>query len=112
MFVIDRAMSKLRDGRKRQYYYCHRSYNHSNKNENHEKKEKARETKFMGSNKIEGTCPAMMKVTYLEHEGTVHVKFWENHYGHDNEIGRIRIDEETRTKIAGITTYLYKLLWV
>ncbi|KAL4098852.1 hypothetical protein QTP88_023371 [Uroleucon formosanum] len=62
--------------------------------------EKARETKFMESNKIDGTCPSMMKVTYIEHEGTVNVKFWENHYGHNHEIGRIRIDEETRTKIA------------
>jgi len=69
----------------------------------------------MGSNKIDGTCPSMMKVTYIENEGTVNVKFWENHYGHDHEIGRIRIDEETRTKIAGITIhiiYLFKLLWI
>jgi len=75
MFVKDRAMSKFHDGCKRQYYYCYCSYNYSSKNKNHEKMEKARETKFMGSNKIDGTCPSMTKVTYIEHEETVNVKF-------------------------------------
>lgn len=34
----------------------------------------------MRSNKKDRTCPSKIKVTYLEHKGTDHLKFWENYY--------------------------------
>lgn len=51
----------------------------------------------------------MMKVTILECDETVHVTFWENHCGHEQEIGRIGLDEQTRSQISGIYTNNYNI---
>jgi len=39
--------------------------------------EKVRETKSIGTNKIDGTYPAMIKLTVSECEETVKIEFWE-----------------------------------
>lgn len=44
----------------------------------------------------------MIKLTISESEETVQVEFWENHYGHEQEIGRIGLDKDFKLNIAGI----------
>lgn len=100
-YVLDRADTKLSDGCIRKYYYCHRSYTHR---KTKDEIKKTRETKSIGSNKINGTCPSMIKLTILENERAVNVEFWENHFGHELEIGRIGLDNDTKLNIAGIYT--------
>lgn len=47
----------------------------------------------------------MIKLTVSECEEAVEIEFWENHCGHEQEIGRIGLDKDTKLMIAGI---LYK----
>jgi len=100
-FILDRTATKLSNGCTRQYY-CHQLFNNR---KTKEEIEKAREAKYIGTNKIDGPYPSMIKLTISEREGTVQIEFWENHYGHEKEIGRIGIDKDTKLNIAGI---LYK----
>lgn len=107
-FVLDRAETKL-DGCTRKYYYCHRSYNHR---KTKDEIEKTRETKSVGTNKINGTCPSMIKLTILENKKAVNIEFRENHFGHELDIGRIGLDEDSKLNIEGIyTNYDFTLVY-
>ncbi|XP_050501349.1 uncharacterized protein LOC126881240 [Diabrotica virgifera virgifera] len=53
----------------------------------------------MGTNKIGRTCPSTMIVT--SNQECISVVFFPVHVGHYNELGRLRIDETDRIKIAG-----------
>lgn len=41
----------------------------------------------------------MIKLTMQECEETVQIEFWENHYGHELEIGRIGLDKDIKLNI-------------
>lgn len=71
-------------GKKVSYYYCHKSgiYNCRGRG--------IRKLKELGSNKINGHCPSMMKV--VEEQDKVTVKFCSTHAGHA-VITNIRIGE-------------------
>ncbi|CAI6356419.1 unnamed protein product [Macrosiphum euphorbiae] len=94
MYILDRAASELSDGNTRQFYYSNRSYSYRKQGNN------VREIKSMGSNKTERACPSLLKVTISKFDGKVSTSFWKTHCGHKLEIGRIRLDDETRTIIA------------
>ena len=64
----------------------------------------------MGSNKIDRACPSLLKVTISKFDGKVSTLFWKTHCGHTQEIGRIRLDDETRTIIAGRRYSLFLVL--
>lgn len=100
MYTLNRAASKLRDGSLRNLYYCHRSYHY---------RKQGNDTRSIGSNKIGRACPAMLRVTVSNSDKTVYTQFWKTHCGHVEEIVRIRLDNETRTLIAG--NFIYSLLF-
>ncbi|KAF0755805.1 MULE domain-containing protein [Aphis craccivora] len=77
-FITDRVMAKINHLKSKQFYYCHRSYSYRKKGSD------IREIKSMGTNKIGGVCPSMLKVTILKCDETekVHVKYWKTHCGH------------------------------
>ena len=101
MYILDRAASELSDGNTRQFYYSNRSYSYRKQGNN------VREIKSMGSNKIERACPSLLKVTISKFDWKVSTSFWKTHCGHELEIGRIRLDDETRTIIAGKCYFLF-----
>lgn len=78
-------MARINDTESKQFYYCHRSYSYQKKGSD------IREIKSMGTNKIGGVCPSMLKVTIFKYDRTenVQVKYWKTHCGHQQEIGRI-----------------------
>lgn len=82
-------------GKKERYYYsCHRSYGARLSNSTR------RSFKSMGSNKIGRACPSTMVVTVQS--GRVAVEFYPTHIGHGYDIGRMKLNNEDRNKIAGI----------
>lgn len=90
MFTLDRGELKLCDESGRYIYYCHQSFKYRKQGKN------MREIKSLGTNKIGTASLAMMEVTRLECNGSVHVKFLKTHCGHSVAIGRMRLDEDTR----------------
>lgn len=83
----------------KQFYDCHRSYKYKPKGDHQ------RALKSMGSNKSGKACPSRMEVTIIgnmEEPKSIKVKFWKTHIGHIQDLGRLFLDKETRTIIAGI----------
>ena len=62
--------------KKKTYYYCHKSGTFSTSGKG------LRKLKKLGSNKIDSTCPSMMKV--VEDEDKVVVEFCATHVGHES----------------------------
>ncbi|KAJ8911923.1 hypothetical protein NQ315_016264 [Exocentrus adspersus] len=59
-----------------------------------------RSSKSIGTNKIYKACPSTLVVTHNS-EGDVSVIFYPTHIGHSQELGRLRINEDDKHKIAG-----------
>lgn len=99
---MDTGERHLVNGNIRKHLYCHGSWNYR-KSGNYK-----RMTKSMVSNKINRECPSKMEITNYEVEGvlTINVKFWKTHYEHAQDIGRVRLDKETRTMIASTNILL------
>lgn len=53
----------------------------------------------MGTNKIGRACPSTLTVTFNDEK--VSVVLYPIHIGHSQEIGRLKINETDRHKIAG-----------
>lgn len=53
---------------------------------------------MLGSNKINGTCPAMMKVEIKDN--CVQVKHVKTHIRHSTELGSLKLSEEEKKDIA------------
>lgn len=83
MFVHKRT--KKSNENKKLYYYCTQSCDVLKRRK-----------------KINGTCPSMIVVTLKTSEKLIHVKFWENHCGHNQE--KIELDETKKNNI-GIPIY-------
>uniref|UniRef100_A0A1B6DAF6 Uncharacterized protein n=1 Tax=Clastoptera arizonana TaxID=38151 RepID=A0A1B6DAF6_9HEMI len=60
---------------------------------------KKRHSKVLGSNKINGFCPASINA-HISASGKVEVKYCKTHIGHTNELGRLRLSKSERNKIA------------
>lgn len=74
------------------YFSCHRSGFHCRKGED-------RVLKSQGSNKINGHCPASLKVVESS-DGTCQVTFNKTHVGHVNDIGHLSLSETERQALA------------
>ncbi|CAB0004396.1 unnamed protein product [Nesidiocoris tenuis] len=74
-------------------YLCHRDGFFRRKGKG------VRNVKSKGSNKINGCCPASMKVE-ITAEGDVNVRFVRTHLGHDNELERLPLAKQEKDSIA------------
>jgi len=73
-------MSRNKNGIKKKEYFCHRDGFHN------EYMNRKKQLKSQGSNKINRSCPSMMKSK--KENGVVLVQFIKSHIGHDENIGR------------------------
>lgn len=94
-FVLTSGAKRTFDNNKVCYYYCNRSgyFRSKGKGERH--------TKSQGSSKLNTYCTAAMKATTDSKTGVVVVEFCEKHYGHEIELGHLRLPENVRLAIAG-----------
>ena len=94
-FVLTLGAKRTFDINKVCYYYCNRSgyFRSKGKGEHH--------TKSQGSSKLNTYCTAAMKATTDSKTGVVVVEFCEKHYGHEIELGHLRLPENVRLAIAG-----------
>jgi len=95
--MCHRGMSRNKNGTKKKEYFCHSDgfYN--------EYKNRKKQLKSQGSNKINRSCPSMMK--YKKENGVVLVQFIKSHIGLDNNIGRLNLKKDERAEIAGKRLY-------
>ena len=93
-FVQTTGSKKTVDDKKVLYYYCNRSgyFRSKGKGERH--------SKSQGTSKINSYCTATIKAT-VEETGVVFVELCETHYGHEIELGHLRLPENVRLAIAG-----------
>lgn len=59
-----------------------------------------RTVKGTRSCKIGGCCPAMIKFTRLR-DTTCEIVYWKQHFGHNKEIGQLRLPLQDRNSIKG-----------
>lgn len=59
-----------------------------------------RHLKLLGSNKIDGHCPARLNVTVNKEDNRVKVKFTKTHVGHNLDVGRLTLSKFERGDIA------------
>lgn len=74
-------------------YYCHRSGTFIPKGKS------VRRLKLQGSNKINGFCPASMKVR-IDKNKKCKVDYIDQHVGHDNDVKHLTLTLEERKSIA------------
>jgi hypothetical protein len=67
---------------------------------NLQKPERQRALKLRGSNKINASCPALLKIV-AENEGRISVNYIQTRVGHDFEIGKLRLTASERQELAG-----------
>lgn len=82
------------NGTSHHFFICHRSGTYRPR-----VGEKKRKLKAKGSRKIDGYCPATIKVTQVK-GGLCHVAFQAQHIGHENEIKHLNLTLEERKHIA------------
>lgn len=73
-------------------YYCQRSGHFISKGQS------MRHLKMQGSKKINGCCPASLKVSVSDEKCTV--VFTETHVGHENDLGHLYLTAQERQTIA------------
>lgn len=84
--------TNAKNGIRTSYYYCNRS-GYYNKQE-----DSLRNIKNFGSNKINGMCPANIKL--IQKDEKCAVSFTKNHIGHTNDLGQLKISEAEWVAIA------------
>ncbi|XP_074596402.1 uncharacterized protein LOC141851559 [Brevipalpus obovatus] len=89
--------AKKRTQHDKSYYECSRSGTYVSKGHG------VRHLKTQGSRKIDAKCPAMMIV----HQENLkfHVKFYETHMGHENELRHIDLSKNDREKLASYISF-------
>jgi hypothetical protein len=83
--------------KKNTYYVCNRSGFYKL---NLQKPERQRALKLRGANKINASCPALLKIV-AENEGRISVNYIQTRVGHDFEIGKLRLTASERQELAG-----------
>lgn len=83
----------VREGVRYSYYRCHRSGHFKSRGQG------KRSLKTRGSNKINATCPAGMKVQKVS-DNCLQVEFVKTHIGHTADVDRIRLTPDERKFIA------------
>ncbi|XP_050517265.1 uncharacterized protein LOC126891954 [Diabrotica virgifera virgifera] len=92
-FVCRRPKESAAGGKSISTFHCFRDGYFKTKGSN------LRREKVLGSNKINGYCPAKMVAVTLP-TGEVKVDFYRTHVGHQNDIKRMRLSKGERDKIA------------
>jgi len=64
-----------------------------------EYKNRKKQLKNQGSNKINRSCPSMMK--YKKENGVILVQFINSHIGHDENISTFNLKKDERAEIVG-----------
>lgn len=82
------------DGIKISYYSCNRSGKYLAKGTG------KRRLKCQGSSKIDAHCTSTIQLTENSNTGLYQVSFCKSHYGHEIELGHIRISNEDKITIA------------
>ncbi|XP_014243986.1 uncharacterized protein LOC106663581 [Cimex lectularius] len=91
-FVVNRSNYKRNDQSSRTLYKCHRDGTYVYRGQG------KRHLKMLGSNKIDGYCPAQLDV--MTTESMVVVKYVSTHVGHSLEINRLRLAQKDRDSLA------------
>jgi hypothetical protein len=91
-FVTSKT-TPLKDGWKNIKYNCHRDGFYIPKGK------QIRHLKLLGSNKINGHCPAYIQAKIKE-DGEVHIKFVKTHVGHAMDVGRLRLPAVERNMLV------------
>ncbi|GFV49208.1 uncharacterized protein TNCV_237421 [Trichonephila clavipes] len=91
-FIVKRGATSLKNGKKH-HFVCHRSGVYISKGKG------LRHLKTQGSNKIDGYCPAEIKV-FVSETGACSIKFCKTHLGHRNDIGHLSLTDFERQHIA------------
>nr|XP_042897932.1 uncharacterized protein LOC107450172 [Parasteatoda tepidariorum] len=94
---IQRSTKKLSDLSVVKYYVCHRSGKSRIRVSDGERK---RHVKTMGTNKINSSCPATMKVTKHSDRGNISVELQSVHVGHEHEAARLPLSLDERKLLA------------
>lgn len=76
------------------YFDCHRSSYFVSKSTG------LRTLKTQGSNKINGICPASLKVKINSIDGHVNVNYTKTHFGHENDLGHLCLSDSERNMLA------------
>ena len=77
------------------YFHCNRSGFFKSKTSGQ------RQLKSQGTDKIDGYCTAYIKVITRQHTGEVEASICNTHYGHEQDLGHIRLSINARLSIAG-----------
>jgi len=91
---VKHSGSKKRGSKTVTYYYCHRSGTFESRS-----KSKKRNLKVQGTNKINGYCPAVIRL-FKENGSGLKVEFTNTHVGHTHELSRVRLSEEEKIVVA------------
>ena len=92
-FVKNRGNDLLVDGTTKVTYACFRDGYHKSKGKN------IRHEKVLGTNKINGYCPAKMDVFINPSKG-IRVDFLKTHVGHKNDLGRLKLSQQEKEDLA------------
>lgn len=92
-FVCKNQYKRKESEEKRVIYRCHRDGCFKSRSK------AVRHCKILGTNKINGHCPAKMDVIHST-SGRVKVSFSKTHVGHHGELGRLRLSRTERDDIA------------
>ncbi|XP_015915836.1 uncharacterized protein [Parasteatoda tepidariorum] len=94
---IQRSIKKLSDLSVVKYYVCHRSRKSRIEVSDGERK---RHVKTMGTNKINNSCSATVKVTKYSDSGNISVELQSVHVGHEHEAARLPLSLNERKLLA------------
>lgn len=95
MRTTSRYVIHRRNKQNTTHYFCNRSGKKRTKCTTEERK---RTLKAQGSCKINATCTSYMSVK--DTDGSLQVKFYKSHYGHEVKLEHIRLDQHDRNLIA------------
>lgn len=93
-FVASSSGKTLCRGRFKRLYMCHRSGNYIPRGKGY------RRLKSQGSCKINAHCMATMTTIQDMQTGIVSLVYQKKHYGHDIDLGHLRLNKEERQAIA------------
>lgn len=93
-FIASSSGKTLYGGRIKRWYVCHRSGNYIPKGKGR------RRLKSQGSCKINAHCMATMTTIQDTQTGVVSLVYQKHHYGHDIDLGHLRLNKEEKQVIA------------
>ncbi|XP_014250225.1 uncharacterized protein LOC106667071 [Cimex lectularius] len=92
LFVKERTLYTTKDGTSKMSFKCFRDGKFKRRGKN------IRNVKYMGSNKLDGHCPA--KIDYSCTDRKISVTYCRTHVGHERELARLPLTKEERKALA------------